>query len=216
LARSKEFLELFKNFPLGDGERVLDVPSGGKYLKNFIQGDVDITSLEFTSGFSKNVRVVSPYEDWGLSHGDRAISLASLHHISNLDTFLLNITNSIRPGGLIHLADVEADSQISRFLDEFVGHWTPGGHQGLYRDWGEIAWPKDLEVISIEVRKCPWEFESIEDLINFCKNLFYLKDCPDTALRSYLESDIGIYSENERVYLDWELVYIDLKVCNLY
>ena len=210
-SRKNEFLELFRNFPLSKNEKILDVPSGGKYLKRFIRDDVSITSVEFTSGFSENVKVVSPYEDWNLSPNHRAISLASLHHISDLNLFLHKIADSIEVGGLIHLADVEINSPISKFLDEFVGEWTVGGHQGFYRDWKEITWGNNLKLMSIETRKCPWQFNSVKELVYFCKHLFYLKDCPLKKIQNYLENHIGIYSKNNLIYLDWELVYIDLK-----
>jgi SAM-dependent methyltransferase len=211
-ARKNEFEALFKHLPLIEGETILDVPAGGKYLKNFIRDDVSITSLEFTSGFSEDVEVVGPYENWKLDLHDRAISLASLHHISDLDLFLNNIKSSIKTGGILHLADVKMNSTISRFLDEFVGHWTVGGHQGFYRDWENIIWPEDLELLSVETRKCPWEFNSVDALIYFCKYLFYLRNCPFVKIQHYLENNIGIYTKNNLICLDWELVYIDLKL----
>jgi len=210
-SRKNEFLRLFDSIALREGEKILDVPSGGGYLKRFISEQITVNSLEFTPGFSKAVKVVNPCEDWNSRLNDRVVCLAALHHISDLDLFVSRALDSVIEEGLIHLADVEKNSPISRFLDEFVGEWTVGGHKGLYRNWQEIKWTDNLKVVYVGKRKCPWVFNSMEELNSFCRHLFYLQDCPTTKIQKYLENNIGVYSEGGLIYLNWELVYVDLQ-----
>ncbi len=45
-----------------------------------------------------------------------------LHHVSDLDALLANLRASVRPGGWIALADLEADPANTYHADDFAGH----------------------------------------------------------------------------------------------
>jgi hypothetical protein len=95
-------------------------------------------------------------------------------------------------------------------MDEFVNQYNPLGHKGIYRDFSDALWPTTLKLLSINKRPCPWVFSDIENMIYFCTNLFGLKECPDGVLLEALMDYIGYEKVNDKLVLNWELVYTDL------
>jgi len=209
-ARNNEFSSLFNRYPIKDNEKILDIPSLGGYLKKYCPEDATVLSLDFSESIN-NVSVVSPYEKWNILV-DRIVCLASIHHIQKLDVFLDNLSLHIKEGGFIHLADVSLDSNISFFLDEFVGQYTSTGeHKGLYYNWNSISFPKNLSVLNISDIKCPWIFNSITDMINYCRLLFDLRNISDKEILEGLEKYVGYEKVNNNISLNWHLTYADLQ-----
>lgn len=209
--RDNEFNALFARCPIASNETILDIPSLGGYLKKYCPQDCNVLSLDFAESIN-NISVVSPYEKWNISNVDRIVCLASIHHIQKLDLFLENISLHIKDKGFIHLADVSADSNISKFLDEFIGKYTSTGeHQGLYYDWNKIEFPQKLSVLNISDIECPWVFKSKNDMINYCKLLFDLQNVSDGEMLDNMKKYVGYIETNDSIYLNWHLTYIDLQ-----
>jgi len=210
-ARDKEFNNLFARFPIHNNETILDIPSLGGYLKKYCLEDTLLLSRDFSTSLN-NISVVSPYEKWNIPSVDRIVCLASIHHVEKLNLFLENISSHTKENGLVHLADVSANSNIANFLDEFVGKYTSTGeHKGLYYNWNNIQFPKDLSVSSISEIECPWVFESEQDMINYCGLLFDLRDVSDQEILNALTRYIGYKNINNKIYLNWHLTYVDLR-----
>jgi hypothetical protein len=206
-ARNKEFEQIFYKIPLSKNEKILDVPALGGYLKKYCLYDTDVVFLDFSQSIN-NINVVSPYEKWNISNIDRIVCLAAIHHIENLDCFLENLSLNIKNNGFIHIADVSINSKISKFLDDFVGpNTSTGEHKGSYYDWKKVSFPKSLSVMDIEERRCPWEFRSEKEMIEYCKLLFDLQNVSNEEILNALENYIGI--ENNQI--NWHLTYVDLK-----
>jgi hypothetical protein len=209
-ARDKEFQSLFNRHPIKDNEKILDIPSLGGYLKKYCPEDTTVLSLDFSESIN-NISVVSPYEKWNILV-DRIVCLASIHHIQKLDVFLNNLSLHIKRGGFIHLADVSLDSNISFFLDEFVGQYTSTGeHKGLYYDWNTVVFPKSLSALNISDIKCPWIFNSITDMVNYCRLLFDLRNISDKEILEGLVKYVGYEKVNDNIFLNWHLTYVDLQ-----
>ena len=210
-ARDNEFNNLFARFPIHNNETILDIPSLGGYLKKYCLEDTLLLSRDFSTSIN-NISVVSPYEKWNIPIVDRIVCLASIHHIERLDLFLENISSHTKENGLVHLADVSVNSNIANFLDEFVGKYTSTGeHKGLYYNWNNIQFPKDLLVSSISEIECPWVFESEQDMINYCGLLFDLRDVSDQEILNALAGYVGYKNINNKIYLNWHLTYADLR-----
>jgi|LakMenEpi03Aug12_release.lakeMendotaPanAssembly.Ray.scaffolds.fasta_scaffold04876_32 hypothetical protein len=211
-ARNEEFYQLFDRYPIKNKETILDIPSLGGYLKKYCPEDSTVLSLDFSESIN-SIAVVSPYEKWPTPKLDRIVCLASIHHVQKLDLFLDNIALHTKDKGLIHLADVSLGSNISFFLDEFVGKYTSTGeHKGLYYDWNVVKFPKDLSILNISDISCPWIFNSKNDMINYSRLLFDLQNITDGEILSGLEKYIGYKKEaNSSVFLNWHLTYIDLE-----
>jgi hypothetical protein len=213
--RDKEFYSLFDRYPIKEKETILDIPSLGGYLQKYCLEDSNVLSLDFSESIN-NISVVSPYEKWPIINLDRIVCLASIHHIQKLDTFLDNLSLHIKNGGFIHLADVSLGSNISFFLDEFIGKYTSTGeHKGLYYNWNSIKFPKNLSVLNISDIPCPWIFNSKNDMINYSRLLFDLQNITDDQILNGLEEYIGYKEDtNGSMVLNWRLTYIDLE-CSL-
>ena len=210
-ARNKEFEQLFYKIPLRKNEVILDVPALGGYLKKYCRADTSVLFLDFSQSIN-GVDVVSPYEKWDIPLVDRVVCLAAIHHVDHLDLFLQNLCLHVKKGGFIHIADVGCDSSISKFLDDFVGpHTSTGSHKGRYYDWAKIDFPKDLSVVNIEERGCPWVFDSESEMVEYCRLLFDLRNVSDKEILSALNEHVGI--ENNQI--NWRLTYVDLCFSNI-
>ncbi len=155
--------------------------------------------------------MVDPLGAWPVAPADRVICLAALHHIDPLEPFLERLAAAVRPGGLVHLADVGLGSPIAGFLDGFVHAWTPGGHRGHYRDWSRQRWPTALQPLGVEERSCPWRFRSEEEMEAFSRLLFALRGDPPGALRAALAEQVGWRRGSAGVELAWRLTAVDLR-----
>ena len=206
-AREREFKNLFESpaCPVRYGESILDIPSLGGYLDLFVGEIVDIKYADFAA--SKNViNLESPYSDWGVGIFDRIISLASTHHIKNIEKFISNIDNHLKIGGTVTIADVESDSGVSKFLDEYVDKYTiTGSHKGFYYNFSEIQTP--WKTIGNVKKKCDWKFETLDGMVCFCSLLFGLVNFSSEDLLKSLDKNIGILSIENGFVLQWELVY---------
>jgi SAM-dependent methyltransferase len=210
-AMDKEFYSLFSRLPIKNNETILDVPSLGGYLKKYCLEDTTVLSLDFSQSIN-DIRIVSPYEKWNMPDLDRIVCSASIHHIQNLDLFLENLSSHLKKGGLLHISDVSLNSNISIFLDEFVGKYTSTGeHKGLYYNWNNIQFPTSLSVLSITNIECPWVFRSKDDMVNFCRLLFDLQNISDEDLLNGLQKYVGYTNINNDIHLNWHLTYVDLQ-----
>lgn len=210
-ARRAEFEHLFDEQPLRGGETLLDIPAGGGYLARVIGDRAQVTALELTPGFAEGVVVVGAQGDWGVGSFERVVSLAALHHIDDQAAFIAHLLSHVRPGGVLHLADVASGSPLTRFLDGFVGRFTSTGHRGRYLDAAALPVPPGATLRRAREVPCPWRFDSRERLLRFCNDLFGLEDCPRDALEEALGSLVGIREEDGHVWLDWRLLYVDLQ-----
>lgn len=209
-ARNKEFEQLFYKIPLRKNETVLDVPALGGYLKKYCLLDTNVLFLDFSQSIN-GVDVVSPYEKWNIQPVDRIVCLAAIHHIQNLNLFLSNLYSYVKENGFIHIADVSKYSAISNFLDDFVGpNTSTKEHKGNYYDWKKIEFPKNLHVVDIEERSCPWVFNSESEMIEYCKLLFDLHNVSDDEVLFALKKYVGI----ENNIINWHLTYVDLQKIN--
>lgn len=206
-ARNKEFEQVFYKVPLRKNEIILDVPALGGYLKKYCLLDTTVLFLDFSQSIN-NIDVVSPYEKWNIPEVDRIVCLAAIHHVQNLNSFLENLCQHVKKNGYIHIADVSKYSKISKFLDDFVGpNTSTGEHKGNYYDWKKINFPKNLHVVDIEERGCPWVFKSKPEMIEYCKLLFDIRNVNDKEILNALKEYVGI----EKNQIDWRLTYIDLQ-----
>lgn len=215
-ARDAEFAALFSQAPVLGGQRVLDVPAGGAYLRARLS-QAAVTELEFSEGFSAGVPVVQPLGDWsahlpgeGAGMFDHVVCLAALHHIQEGDAFVKRLLPLLVAGGVLHLADVPAGSTVARFLDGFVGRYNQTGHAGLYRAADAQAWGRLGRVLRCEERVVPWCFATDDDMLAFTAGLFGVRGCPPAELMQALETQVGVVRDAQGVSLQWRLWYVDL------
>ena len=208
-ARDTEFAQLFTHCPLAANERLIDVPSGGGYLGQFLQRSqpdtpLQVVNLDFSTGFGPIPQIVDPYGVWPLDRGcaDRVVCLAATHHIQHLEKLLDNVRQ----------ADVRPDSGIATFLDTFVDRHTSTGHCGNYRDFERLSLPSWLEILAVQTRPCAWRFDTVQQMLLFCHSLFGLEQDDFDGLEEVLRSRVGVRESDAGVELLWELSYLDALV----
>ena len=213
-ARDQEFLRLFDHIDLSNISTMADLPSGGGYLGKFLPDTCKIEAYEPCSDFNANQAhtfdvglddVVLPESGF-----DAVVCLAAIHHVQNKTKFVTNLFNAVRPGGYLLLADVWAENPISSFLDDFAGKHNGTGHNGIYLGKAtihNIIEPLGASIVNIEQKNCPWQFASIQEMLDFCRLLFGLRKVSDDDLLNALESLVHYTTTEHGVSLEWQLLY---------
>ena len=221
--RDLEFIRLFDQIDVKGCHTVLDLPSGGGYLERFLPEYSSLDSVDPSSPFRKS-ELIYPIDLENLSlpenHYDLVVSLAALHHIDNKSGFLTSVSNALRPGGMCCFADVAANSGISHFLDEFAGTHNTTGHKGSYLEI-DIPYPgyssdHQLKLVEHALKPCPWIFNNVHGMVDFCRLLFGLKGVSDHKLQDALSEYVGFTEATStngarEVHLLWELLYITFQ-----
>jgi hypothetical protein len=209
--RSKEFQNLFFRQPLSEDETIIDCPALGRYLASNLSTRVHVKSLDFCPQ-ENGVELLSEFKP-SVKY-DRVVCLAASHHIENISDFLGQLSTSLKVGGYFHIADVDSQSPISSFLDEFVGKWTSTGHRGIWRNLNELLESnpvENLKVLRAEVRECPWIFKTQEQMLEFCRLLFGLDLNPsDDQILGALRDFVGVEITRKSCKILWKLSYVDL------
>jgi SAM-dependent methyltransferase len=133
---------------------------------------------------------------------DRVLSLASLHHSTDQERikFYKTVHTCLKPNGKLIIGDVYINSNQDKWLNEFVNKYN--GHNGKF--WAEDD-KKLMSGFQVEtiIKNYKWTFSSKNEMIDFCKHLFGLKNASDLeildGLRKYL-----LATDTE---FDWSLIY---------
>lgn len=222
-ARIEEFNNIIKLADLEPKLKVFDIPSGGGYLKQFIDCDVDITQVETSKAFYQYAQT-----DTTVAHlysediaalpvngnvTDRIISLSGLHHIEHRAPFYKEAYRVIAPGGLLCIADVAEGSDTDRFLNVFVDQNGSEGHEGLFIN------QKDIELIESagfvinqsEEIHYHWNYESVSHMVDFTKKMFGIDQCSDNDILEGIQTYLGYELVNDQVKMPWSLRFIQAE-----
>lgn len=217
-SRNAEFLRLFDSVDFSDIQTVLDLPSGGGYLKKFLPDRCLLTSVDPSKPFQVSDDVVPVNLEnlrLGSAQYDLIVSLAALHHVENKQGFLGAVSEALKPDGYFCVGDVAADSGISRFLDEFAGRYNGSGHSGVYLEldapFPGLGTVTGLQIVEHVLKPCEWLFQSVAEMVEFCRLLFGLKGVSDQEIDQALRHYVGYSLAGECVILQWQLLYIVLK-----
>src|SRR5690606_21665116 len=167
---------------LEPGLQVVDVPSGGGYLAEYLPPDVECLHVETSRAFFEAAQrdgqpvVLAPsmgrlpLPDQSV---DRVLSLAGLHHELDRLAFYREAQRVLKPSGWLFVAEVAEGSPVARFLDGFVDAHGDG-HQGLYLGptEGDTLRAAGFALCSCEPLETPWRARSEEELGAFCRELF--------------------------------------------
>ena len=213
-ARDAEFravLDPFENAPDG---LICDMPSGGGYLAHHLRAGLDYVGVEPADGFfdadNRGLRrVKSDLGNVTLADGsvDHLVSLAGLHHESDLGRVFREMRRLVRTGGLVVIADAAAGTPPAHFLNGFVDRHNPQGHEGRFFDdkTAALVEAAGLRIVEDELTPVPWAFDSEAEAGAFCKKLFWLPELASEAVAEALAGEIGFIHRDGRVLLDWTL-----------
>ena len=215
-ARDLEFQLPLAICDLKPNETLIDIPSGGGYLRDYLRDNIQLICLESSQQFASlcmlNHLNVFHYSDDTLplqsDTADAVISIAGMHHIENKKRIFSEIRRVLKPSGKFCIADVEEGSNVALFLDDIVDQYTDIGHNGVYFNGDTI---QDLGLAgfdSVQVKRLnySWRFRSVDEMVEFCRLLFNLtKATPDmilTGIKKYL----NVEHTNSQVYMEWALI----------
>jgi SAM-dependent methyltransferase len=212
--RSQEFLSVIAQADIGARMTVVDVPSGGAYLANYLD-DVRLIGLETSRAFADlaegRTRSVLVYENDRFplkqNSADRVLSIAGLHHVQKKTSLFAETNRVLKPGGRLVVADVEASSPVRRFLDEFVGRYCQTGHSGWYFCDGtkEELSSADLNVTSDRMLEYQWVAPDREQLADFCRTLFGMVRADNATVIEGIGDYLGFVDHEGHCGLNWEL-----------
>lgn len=220
-ARKQEFLNsiavLETQRPLKKGDKIIDIPSGGCYLKKYLPSEVNYIAFEESESFikqtnyDKNIQV-EYFQDNLLTQIksnsiDILFSIAGLHHNPNPKKLFEEISRVLHSKSFAVIADVCKGSNQDYFLNEFVNQNSSAGHTGIFLDETTINDLNSvlLEVVEDKVSKYHWHFEDEEKMVLFCKNLFGIDKANDDEILKAIKSYLGVEYDSERVLMNWSL-----------
>jgi SAM-dependent methyltransferase len=139
---------------------------------------------------------------------DKVLSLASLHHATDEERveFYKSVYRCLKPGGKLIIGDVHIGSREDKWLNEFVNKFN--GHNGKFWSEEDTKLMTGFNVVTgfnvtTEMKCYPWTFTSQNEMVDFCRHLFGLKNASDAEIEEGLQKYL-MASETE---FDWSLIY---------
>lgn len=226
-AREQEFLNSIAVVeavrPLKKGDKIIDVPAGGCYLKKYLPSQINYIAFEESKGFIKQTKYdkniqVEYFQDNLLSQIksnsiDILFSIAGLHHNPNLKKLFQEISRVLHNQSFALIADIAKGSDQDYFLNKFVDQSSSAGHKGVFLDETTIDDLNfaALEVVEDKISKYHWHFEDEEKMVLFCKNLFGIDKVNDDEILKAIKSYLGVEYDGARVLMNWSLRNILVK-----
>jgi SAM-dependent methyltransferase len=218
-ARHAEFEQIIHWADVKRGQIICDVPSGGCYLRQFIQASVTLISIESSSTFGQQLQgsdqnpiiVCENLEAVPLESEscDRVICLAGVHHLPNQSRFYREIYRILKPGGIFCLGDVREGSGVADFLNIFVHHHSSFGHQGIFltpkteEDLTAIGFQVDQAI----VKAFHWTFPNVMAMVQFCQLLFGIDRATKAEILEHIEKYLGYSMTDNQCCMNWELFF---------
>lgn len=216
-ARDEEFSLLLEILSPKNEDIILDIPSGGDYLKHRMSSNIKLYSIDpsesfcnFKSDFIINSSIENtPFND---NYIDGIFCLSGLHHLSDRTNFYKESFRILKSNGTLAIADVALGSSVDKFLNIFIDSVNPMGHKGVFLDNKDIEILRNIGfLVSFELKKFFWEFDNIDNMIQFCSYLFGA-NCSKQAMIKNIDKYLGYETINSnKILLNWELMYIKAK-----
>ena len=218
-ARFNEFDALLEITDLKKDQVVLDYPSGGGYLGQFVPHDIQLIHLESCEVFQRFCSLNSAFASKLCHQGelplqdksaDWVLSLAGLHHESNKLGLFKEMARVLKPDGQLVIADASQNSKTAQFLDQWVNQYNPMGHNGEYFNSQTLIELESagLELISLQEKHYHWEFESKNQAAQYCQQLFGISLANLSQVERALEHYLGFDILPNGVGLKWQLQFI--------
>ena len=228
LKRCKSYVSAMKKYPhvmkeefqvaasiLNSSEptTVINIPAGCVELQEYLSPTIQYFPYEIEPVFANLVQQPVcklnsiPHESNSV---DKVISIAALHHASQNEriSFYRECNRILKKGGELIVADVIQNSEQDAWLNSFVDSNNPLGHKGIF--WTEA----DKEYIEscgyevhTEVKDYNWIFTNREEMINFCRELFFLENVTDESIDNALTN--LLHATN--TIMPWKLLYFIAK-----
>jgi SAM-dependent methyltransferase len=215
--RDDEFRAILAAAQVQPGETIVDMPSGGGYLRNYLPDrSVKMIAVETCRAFYECAATrddvqsmlcdleAMPLEDASI---DVVISLAGLHHARSLTTIFQEVRRILKPGGRFCLADGEEGSSVAGFLNRFVNSHNSMGHRGQFIDSPFIDQLRTSGLVIESDQPCrySWNFESTSHMSRYCALLFGLDQATPEQIITGIQDHLGYQEQGGVCRMSWEL-----------
>ena len=213
-ARDAEFravIEPLRDFAAGV---LCDLPCGGAYLAEHLPASMRYIGVDPSDDFIHacpaaidpiKAQITSvPLAD---ASADYIVSLAALHHEPDLPAVFGEMRRLLRRGGRAVIADIGEGTRPASFLNGFVDRNNPMGHNGHFLSAAlqAIAEAAGFIVNDDRLMETPWEFHTLEQAGEFCRNLFWLPRLDPRETAEAMDREIGFEFIEGRPRLRWVL-----------
>jgi cyclopropane fatty-acyl-phospholipid synthase-like methyltransferase len=220
IARQAEFQQVIQLADLTPGMTIGDIPSGGSYLQTYLDLPTTVLSVETSTQFLYN----HPAQPQSIlcdrfshipllsNHLDRIISLAGVHHFENQPAFYREAHRLLKPNGLFILADVQENTPVAHFLNDFVDLHNSKGHRGqfLSEKTRSQLQKTGFSILKSQLTSVPWRFQTIPQMTQFCQQLFGLDLATPEQILNGLSTYLGYQYHKREYHLNWELLFLQL------
>jgi len=221
-ARKEEFNQAIERARLIAGMRVADVPAGGGYLARYLPAGCEWLGHEPCGSFhahegqrdGANSALPSvpllplPWSDDSI---DVALSIAGIHHLEDKCAFFQELWRVVKPTGRVVISDVSVNSPVAAFLDGFVGDHNSTGHEGVFisestvEELNQCGW----RILSSEVVRFHWCFDTGENMAAFCHDLFDVRAASIEETAHAIGEQLGVDClPGNRRGMRWELMTV--------
>jgi SAM-dependent methyltransferase len=212
--RMAEITHLYAILKRLKAKNVLNVPFEGN-LVNTIARSEEITFADFVVPETLQAWNIlhTDYELTGISlnHFDAVLSIAGIHHLTDQEQFrfITAIRRVLRKGGRLLMVEVKSRSSTSRFLDTFVGRYTPTGHVGNYlkNDFVRVLARAGYRRTKRETVTHEWVFDSEEHLYTWMTRFFGISVSKPILIR-HVGEILGMKRDRDRLRINWKLDFV--------
>jgi ubiquinone/menaquinone biosynthesis C-methylase UbiE len=221
-AREDERNLFIRDLDVKSGHIFVDVAAGGGYLSNGViekfGTNVQVIAIEPSEVYAMALNPViqhlpSKITKFDLSNQsvDRIANLASLHHTPENHLFFEECYRVLKINGIMGIADVRKDSQVDIWLNSFVDKYNSQRHIGLFFKKGDLYTQIQTVGFYKVCERCvqyTWNFNSIEDMVWYCKTLFGLDLANSEQVHEGIREILGYtVSPSGMVRMNWELIH---------
>ena len=212
-ARGAEFRAVLE--PLeGRSGLLCDMPSGGGYLASYLPAGWRYLGIDPSEDFVRAcptgiecVQASIGQVPLAVGEADAVVSLAALHHESDLPAVFREMRRILKPGDRAVICDGGAGTSVSIFLNGFVDANNPMGHEGHFLNDRTAGLIEDagFRIARDELVDMPWQFESLTEAGGFCRQLFWMPKLSADEVAEAMDREIGFETIDGRSHLRWAL-----------
>jgi SAM-dependent methyltransferase len=213
--RSYEFESLIGSTDFSNIKNVLDIPSGGGYLKKYLPNNIELISADFSEGFTnENIQLVDPTQfSYSDNSFDLVLSLSGLHHLNDVPKFVNECLRVLKANGSFIFSDVKKDTAVDIFLNEFVNEYNSLGHNGIFfteDSFNEFPLLQQ-KIIRTQYNQYPFVFKDKSEMLCFFSYFFGLDKVNENIIYDGIRDILGIKSTANGLEVDWGLIQFEFK-----